>query len=169
MAKNSSSSSIESYLTRHFDIRFIDARNIVLEAKISLGIHGYHRKDQEGLLRNTAIQIFQHQTPESKHQMMNLKYNLDRIRYPSSGGGVSSSSSEQRSSATTPSSSAGGESSSSDVIISSSDHGTGSSIDSATLSSLSSSLVRSTGSLLRGCRLLWKRRRPILHYHSYTS
>jgi hypothetical protein len=50
--------SVESYLTRELDIRFIDARSIVNEAKVGLGIVGYPLKEQDKLLKQEAIKIY---------------------------------------------------------------------------------------------------------------
>ena len=38
--------SVESLLTRELNLRFIDARMLVTEARITLGIEGYPDRDQ---------------------------------------------------------------------------------------------------------------------------
>jgi hypothetical protein len=38
--------SVEAYLTQEFDILFIDARSIVKEVKVSLGINGYPSEEE---------------------------------------------------------------------------------------------------------------------------
>jgi hypothetical protein len=73
---------VESILTRELDIRFIDARKIVTEAKISLGMHGYPSKDQESELREEAIKIFQQRPEEAQTTMRRLSADLDAIKIP---------------------------------------------------------------------------------------
>lgn len=60
---------IESFLTREFNIRFIAARLVVAEAKLSLGIHGFPTKNQETELREEAIRIFRMRSKKSQVSM----------------------------------------------------------------------------------------------------
>ncbi len=73
---------VESFLTRELDIRFIDARNIVTEAKITLGVNGYPSKDQERQLREEAIKIFQQRPGEAQTTMRRLSADLEAIKIP---------------------------------------------------------------------------------------
>jgi hypothetical protein len=74
---------VESFLTRVLDIRFIDARSIVSEARISLGIQGYPSKEQEQELTTQALKIFQDRPDDAKAAMQRLKANLDAVKMPS--------------------------------------------------------------------------------------
>jgi hypothetical protein len=76
------SMTVESFLTRELDIRFIDARNIVTEAKINLGVNGYPSKDQERELREEAIKIFQQRPGEAQTTMRRLSADLEAIKIP---------------------------------------------------------------------------------------
>lgn len=61
--------SIESTLTRELDIRFIDARDLVNEAKMSLDIVGYPTKQQEKVLTKTAVDLFKSR-PDRERQVL---------------------------------------------------------------------------------------------------
>jgi hypothetical protein len=71
---------VESLLTRELEIRFIDARSIVTEAKVSLGIHGYPSKDQESKVREEAIKIFRQRPEETQTTMRRLSTDLEAIK-----------------------------------------------------------------------------------------
>lgn len=72
--------SIESYLTRELDIRFIDARDLTNEARMSLGIVGYPNKKELRGLREEALRIF-HSRPENhKINMRRLSYDLEAMK-----------------------------------------------------------------------------------------
>jgi hypothetical protein len=73
---------VEAYLTRQLNIRFIDARNICTEAKVSLGVEGYPTDDQEVMLIQESIQIFARRPNESKTAMRRLKSDLDAVKNP---------------------------------------------------------------------------------------
>ena len=73
---------VEAYLTRQLNIRFIDARTLCTEAKVSLGVEGYPTDDQEVMLIQEAIQIFARRPNETKTTMRRLKLNLDAITSP---------------------------------------------------------------------------------------
>jgi hypothetical protein len=73
---------VESILTRELDICFIDARHMVTEAKIILGIHGYPSKDQERELREEAIKIFGQRPQETQNTMRRLSADLEAIKIP---------------------------------------------------------------------------------------
>jgi hypothetical protein len=74
--------SVESYLTRELDIRFIDARSIVNEAKVSLGIVGYPLKEQERLLKQEAVKIYGGHNVNVQTHMRRLKGDLDAVKIP---------------------------------------------------------------------------------------
>jgi hypothetical protein len=73
---------VEAYLTRQLHIRFIDARTLCTEAKVSLGVEGYPTDDQEGMLIQEAIQIFARHPNETKAAMRRLKSDLDAVTSP---------------------------------------------------------------------------------------
>lgn len=70
---------VEAHLTRQLDIRFIDARTLCTEAKVSLGVEGYPTEDQEGMLIQEAVQIFERRPNEAKTTMRRLKSSLDAV------------------------------------------------------------------------------------------
>ncbi len=74
--------SVESYLTRELDIRFIDARSIVNEAKVSLGIVGYPLEEQEKLLMDEAIKIYGGHNVDVQTHMRRLKGDLNAVKIP---------------------------------------------------------------------------------------
>lgn len=74
--------SVESFLTRELDIRFIDARNIVSEAKVNLGIHGYPTKHQIDDIRDESLRDFGTRSEDSKSAMKQLKTELEAVKVP---------------------------------------------------------------------------------------
>ena len=77
-------SSIEGFLTRELNIRFIDARQITNEAKIALGIEGYPSKSQMRALRHQALAIFETRPSHAKDTMRQLSGELDAVKARSS-------------------------------------------------------------------------------------
>jgi hypothetical protein len=73
---------VEAYLTRQLSIRFIDARTLCTEARVSLGVEGYPTDDQEVMLIQEAIKIFARRPNETKTAMRSLKSNLDAVTSP---------------------------------------------------------------------------------------
>ena len=71
---------IEAALTRELEIRFIDARNLVSEAKMKLGIIGYTCDTQEAELLQVATQLFHEQTDDKKSAMRRMKMSLDAVK-----------------------------------------------------------------------------------------
>ena len=65
---------IESFLTREFEIRFIDARVLATEARLNLGIKGYIAKDQEQAVIDEAIRIFDEERREQERCSMQCRY-----------------------------------------------------------------------------------------------
>jgi hypothetical protein len=72
--------SIEGSLTRHLDIRFIDARMLALEAKVNLGVEGYHWPKQQEQIREEALKIFASRPDEVRITMLNLNANLEAAK-----------------------------------------------------------------------------------------
>ena len=56
-------STVEEFLTRELDIRFIDAREIANEAKIALGITGYPTAAERRMVRQYMVYILKRRTP----------------------------------------------------------------------------------------------------------
>ena len=74
--------SVESILTRELDLRFIDARNIVAEARLSLGIHGYPSKQEVFQLREEAIRIFHAKPVDEQRTMRRQNWDLEAVKIP---------------------------------------------------------------------------------------
>lgn len=74
--------SVESLLTRSLDLRFIDARNIAAEARLSLGIDGYPSEDQVYQLRDEAVRIFQSKSQEEQRKMRRQNWDLEAVKIP---------------------------------------------------------------------------------------
>jgi hypothetical protein len=72
--------SIEGALTRELDIRFVDARIIALEAKVNLGIEGYHRPDQQEQILEESLKIFASRPDEVRNTMLYLNANLEAAK-----------------------------------------------------------------------------------------
>ena len=72
---------VEATLTRTLDIRFIDARTIAIEAKLSLGISGYPSPHQEAMLVEEAIRIFEQSPAETKYGMRRLRDHLEACKH----------------------------------------------------------------------------------------
>jgi hypothetical protein len=72
--------SVEAYLTRELDIRFIDARSMVNEAKISLGIQGYPTLKQNIQVQREAIKIFEEHPVNAKRGMRRRKVDLEIVK-----------------------------------------------------------------------------------------
>ena len=71
---------IEATLTRTLDIRFIDARAIANEAKLNLGISGYPSQQEEAMLVDEAIRIFDQSPTAMKSSMRRLRDHLDACK-----------------------------------------------------------------------------------------
>ena len=84
--------SVEAFLTRELEIRFIDARELANEAKVSLGMEGYPSKDQKRKIKIKAIHLFRCRPEEEQMNMRRLSETLDSIKAETmSYGGDSSS------------------------------------------------------------------------------
>ena len=73
---------IESILTRELELRFIDARALATEARVSLGIQGYPTQEQEQQVIAEAVSIFERRPTETRRAMQSLKYDLDAVKIP---------------------------------------------------------------------------------------
>eukprot|EP00339_Tiarina_fusa_P028525 CAMPEP_0117047066 /NCGR_PEP_ID=MMETSP0472-20121206/32534_1 /TAXON_ID=693140 ORGANISM="Tiarina fusus, Strain LIS" /NCGR_SAMPLE_ID=MMETSP0472 /ASSEMBLY_ACC=CAM_ASM_000603 /LENGTH=129 /DNA_ID=CAMNT_0004759639 /DNA_START=110 /DNA_END=499 /DNA_ORIENTATION=+ len=87
---------VEHYLTRELDIRFIDARSIATEARINLGNYGYPTEEEERLIREEACRIFRSsRSAEARRVMRQLSTSLEAVKIDQQrGGGDSTSSSD---------------------------------------------------------------------------
>jgi hypothetical protein len=77
--------SVEAYLTRELDICFIDARSMVNEAKISLGIQGYPTLKENTQVQREAIKIFEEHPVSAKRGMRRRKVDLERVKRAAGG------------------------------------------------------------------------------------
>ena len=82
-ASSTKHSSVESLLCRELNIRFIDARAIVTEAKLNLDIHGYVSTANQTVfnkLVEESIKVYNEKcTTKEKHHMKKLKVTLDTV------------------------------------------------------------------------------------------
>eukprot|EP00339_Tiarina_fusa_P029080 CAMPEP_0117046368 /NCGR_PEP_ID=MMETSP0472-20121206/32059_1 /TAXON_ID=693140 ORGANISM="Tiarina fusus, Strain LIS" /NCGR_SAMPLE_ID=MMETSP0472 /ASSEMBLY_ACC=CAM_ASM_000603 /LENGTH=124 /DNA_ID=CAMNT_0004758689 /DNA_START=84 /DNA_END=458 /DNA_ORIENTATION=- len=73
--------SIESDLVRQLDIRFIDARTIVNEAKVNLGFHGYVADNGDvHKIHEEARRIFMDRPLGARQTMRRLSSNLEAVK-----------------------------------------------------------------------------------------
>jgi hypothetical protein len=72
--------SVESFLSRELNVRFIDARMFVTEAKLALGVEGYYGEEQEAGLIKEAMRIFEKLPLEEKVAMRRLRKSLDFVK-----------------------------------------------------------------------------------------
>ena len=84
-------SCVESLLTRELDLRFIDARVLATEARISLGVEGYPTRDQVDDLRMEAIRIFERKSSGERRALQKLNMDFEAIKFPA--GSVASAAS----------------------------------------------------------------------------
>lgn len=70
------SPSVECYLTRELSIRFIDARELANEAKITLGITGYPTKGEQRLVCTQAMRVFNNRPDTEKLALRRLNSDL---------------------------------------------------------------------------------------------
>lgn len=83
--------SLESKVTQEFNIKFMDARELVTEARLNLNIHSYPNSDQKQLILDEARRLY-HSIPETKKVGMSRdKQTLDAyiIRSSSHSNSVS--------------------------------------------------------------------------------
>ena len=72
--------SVESFLTRALDVRFVDARSMVTEARLGLGIDGYPTQDQLCELREEALRIFHSKTEHDRRSMLRQNSDLEAAK-----------------------------------------------------------------------------------------
>ena len=87
---------VESKISVALDIRFIDARAIATEAKLNLGIEGYHDKSRDDEIVNEAMRVYRESlSSDTRTKMAIQHYNLERVkqhsRNPNMRAGRSSS------------------------------------------------------------------------------
>jgi hypothetical protein len=73
---------VEAVLTRELEIRFIEARALCNEAKLSLEVDGYPSPEQEVLLVEEAKKMFRARPEDTQRAMIKLKSNLDAVKIP---------------------------------------------------------------------------------------
>ena len=66
---------IESFLTRELNVRFIDARNLATEAKLNLGYHDYPSKSQKLEIQEEACRIFSERLSDSERSHLREQSN----------------------------------------------------------------------------------------------
>lgn len=71
---------IEARLTREYGILFIDARSLVLQARLELGIQGYPTSEEEELLFKMAGKIFEAKPESTKDQMRQMNHDLSVVK-----------------------------------------------------------------------------------------
>eukprot|EP00934_Nitzschia_sp_Nitz4_P008940 Nitzschia sp. Nitz4//scaffold130_size63480//31325//31717//NITZ4_006249-RA/size63480-processed-gene-0.17-mRNA-1//1//CDS//3329535189//8930//frame0 len=71
---------IESTLSRELDIRFIDAKRLVNEAKVSLNMCGYVEKEHWHMIQAEASRLFSQQTVSDQSFMHKAHWELESIK-----------------------------------------------------------------------------------------
>jgi hypothetical protein len=71
---------IETILCENLGIRFVDARNLTIEAKINLDFIGYPSAKQEKELLEEATKIFERTSDQVKRAARKWKTDLDEVR-----------------------------------------------------------------------------------------
>jgi hypothetical protein len=71
---------VESFLTRELQVRFIDARNLATEAKLNLGVFGYPSHEQQEAIIEEALKVFQQRPNEVQAGMRRLSSSLDAVK-----------------------------------------------------------------------------------------
>lgn len=74
--------SVESSLCRELDIRFIDARELVNEAKLKLNLPGYVNKDQHAFIQEEAVRIFEQRDVEEQRELKRANWDLESVKIP---------------------------------------------------------------------------------------
>ena len=86
--------SVESIITRELDIRFIDARHMVAEAKMKMGIQGYPTEQQKAALKNEVIKIFRQCPLQEQVAMVRMSTELESLKQGIASSAFDGSSSE---------------------------------------------------------------------------
>ena len=72
---------VESSVSRELEIRFIDAKAIVTDAKLNLGIAGYPSERQARHIQREAFRIFVEEKSETERMHMRLLHNkLNQVK-----------------------------------------------------------------------------------------
>ena len=73
--------SVEAELSRILDIRFAEAKSLVIEAKVKLGIKGYHKDSMEEAVLAEALDVFHNQlSVEQREKMRKMKRKLNAFK-----------------------------------------------------------------------------------------
>ena len=72
---------VESSVSRELEIRFLDAKAIVTDAKLNLGIAGYPSERQALHIQREAVRIFANEKSETERLHMRLLHHkLNRVK-----------------------------------------------------------------------------------------
>ena len=71
---------LESQLTRDLDIRFIDARRLVAEARVNLNLSGYIGPEQESLVLQEARRVFAGQTSKTRKNLQRSNWEMEQVK-----------------------------------------------------------------------------------------
>jgi hypothetical protein len=71
---------VESFLTRELKIRFIDARNIASEARLSLEIQGYPTEAEKTQIHAKAIELFRRRPEKERTRMRQFSADLNAVK-----------------------------------------------------------------------------------------
>eukprot|EP00934_Nitzschia_sp_Nitz4_P008983 Nitzschia sp. Nitz4//scaffold32_size149145//111913//112227//NITZ4_002895-RA/size149145-processed-gene-0.100-mRNA-1//1//CDS//3329548117//8973//frame0 len=81
--------SAESILSRELDIRFIDARNLINEAKVSLDVFGYIDEGNQVNVLEKASELFRAMDHSEQLRMKQASWELRSIKMSSDAYSVS--------------------------------------------------------------------------------
>ena len=71
---------VESTITEELNIHFLDARKLATQARLDLGIKGYPSKAQMIDIIQRCMEIFHHQSDETKQEQKSYKQDFDTIK-----------------------------------------------------------------------------------------
>eukprot|EP00934_Nitzschia_sp_Nitz4_P009222 Nitzschia sp. Nitz4//scaffold130_size63480//32556//32927//NITZ4_006250-RA/size63480-processed-gene-0.18-mRNA-1//1//CDS//3329535192//9212//frame0 len=71
---------IESVLCRKLDIRFIDAKRLVNEAKVNLNMGGYVEQGNLNVIQAEAVRLFSQQGSDGQHLMRQAHWELESAK-----------------------------------------------------------------------------------------
>ena len=72
--------SAEISITRKLQLTYIDARSLINEARITLGIIGYLNDDQRALVEEEAIKIFHSKPRQERQRLQKTKSDFDEFK-----------------------------------------------------------------------------------------
>eukprot|EP00934_Nitzschia_sp_Nitz4_P001406 Nitzschia sp. Nitz4//scaffold130_size63480//46915//47355//NITZ4_006256-RA/size63480-processed-gene-0.94-mRNA-1//-1//CDS//3329535210//1406//frame0 len=91
--------SLTSDLSRQLDIRFIDARNLLNQAKLNLEIHGYVQDEHSNQqIQDEALRLFHERNGSEQLEMKQANWSLEAAKISTSSSSLSSSSDSRSSS-----------------------------------------------------------------------